>query len=61
VSQGRGWTVLMEFILRAMRAGARIKNIPITMRPRSSGTSKVKNLRSISSNLRQILALRLRM
>jgi len=61
VSQGRGWTVLMEFILRAMRAGARIKNIPITMRPRSSGTSKVNNLRSISSNLRQILALRLRM
>ncbi len=61
VSQGRGWTVLMEFILRAMRAGARIKNVPITMRPRSSGMSKVNNLRSISSNLRQILALRLQL
>lgn len=61
VSQGRGWTVLMEFILRAMRAGARIQNIPITMRPRLSGMSKVNNFRSISSNLRQILALRLKL
>jgi len=59
VSRGRGWTVLMEFILRQARAGARIKNIPITMRPRSSGTSKVNNLRSITSNLRQIFELRL--
>ncbi len=59
VSQGRGWTVLMEFILRQARAGARIKNVPITIRPRASGTSKVNNLRSIVSNLRQLLALRL--
>jgi glycosyltransferase involved in cell wall biosynthesis len=59
VSQGRGWTVLMEFILRQARAGARIKNIPITLRPRADGVSKVNNLRSITSNLRQVLALRL--
>ncbi len=59
VSQGRGWTVLMEFILRQARAGARIKNIAITMRPRASGTSKVNNLRNITSNLRQMFALRL--
>lgn len=59
VSQGRGWTVLMEFILRAERRGARIKNLPITIRPRASGVSKVNNLRSIASNLRQVLALRL--
>jgi glycosyltransferase involved in cell wall biosynthesis len=59
VSQGRGWTVLMEFILRQARAGARLKNLPITIRPRAGGTSKVNNLRSISSNLRQVLALRL--
>jgi dolichol-phosphate mannosyltransferase len=58
-SQGRGWTVLMEFILREARAGARIKNMTITIRPRASGTSKVNNLRSIVSNLRQVLALRL--
>ena len=59
VSQGRGWTVLMEFILRKARAGARIKNLPITIRPRESGDSKVNNLRSVVSNLRQVLALRL--
>jgi glycosyltransferase involved in cell wall biosynthesis len=59
VSQGRGWTVLMEFILRQARAGARIKNLPITLRPRRDGASKVNNLRSITSNLRQVLGLRL--
>jgi glycosyltransferase involved in cell wall biosynthesis len=58
-SHGRGWTVLMELILRAERNGARIKNIPIILRPRASGTSKVNNLRSIVSNLQQLLALRL--
>jgi glycosyltransferase involved in cell wall biosynthesis len=58
-SRGRGWTVLMELILRAQRKGARIKNLPITLRPRASGTSKVNNLRSITSNLQQVLALRL--
>jgi glycosyltransferase involved in cell wall biosynthesis len=60
-SHGRGWTVLMEFILRSERRGARIKNLPITLRPRRSGTSKVNNLRSIVSNLQQVLALRLRL
>ena len=59
VSQGRGWTVLMEFILRQARAGARIKNLPITIRPRRGSASKVNNLRSVASNLRQVLALRL--
>jgi dolichol-phosphate mannosyltransferase len=58
LSQGRGWTVLMELILRQARRGARIRNIPITIRPRRSGDSKVNNLRSILSNLRQVLALR---
>jgi glycosyltransferase involved in cell wall biosynthesis len=59
VSQGRGWTVLMELILRQARSGARIKNIAISVRPRSHGASKVNNLRSIVSNLRQVLGLRL--
>jgi hypothetical protein len=58
-SQGRGWTVLMELILRQARRGARIHNLPITIRPRAGGHSKVNNLRSIVSNLRQVLALRL--
>jgi len=60
-SRGRGWTVLMEFILRAERGGARIKHLPITLRPRTSGKSKVNNLRAIVSNLRQVLELRLRL
>jgi len=59
VSQGRGWTVLMELILRQARSGARIKNIAIAVRPRSHGTSKVNNVRSVVSNLRQVLGLRL--
>jgi glycosyltransferase involved in cell wall biosynthesis len=59
LSQGRGWTVLMELILRAERSGARIRNVPITIRPRASGTSKVNNLRSVLSNLRQMISLRL--
>jgi glycosyltransferase involved in cell wall biosynthesis len=58
VSQGRGWTVLMELILRQARSGARIKNIDIEVRPRAQGASKVNNLRSIVSNLRQVLGLR---
>jgi cellulose synthase/poly-beta-1,6-N-acetylglucosamine synthase-like glycosyltransferase len=57
--QGRGWTVLMEFILRQARRGAHIKNLPISVRPRASGGSKVNNLASIASNLRQVLTLRL--
>ena len=61
VSQGRGWTVLMEFILRATRGGARHTSLPIHLRPRQSGHSKVNNLRSISSNLRQVLALRMKL
>jgi glycosyltransferase involved in cell wall biosynthesis len=58
-SRGRGWTVLMELILRAQRNGVRMKNLPITLRPRASGTSKVNNLRNIVSNLQQVLELRL--
>jgi len=61
VSQGRGWTVLMEFVLRAARRGAHIKHVPTTIRPRRGGRSKVTNLRSIASNLRQVLALRWRL
>lgn len=60
-AQGRGWTVSMELILRVARGPYRIKNVPITLRPRMSGVSKVNNLRSIASNLRQVLALRAQM
>ena len=57
-SMGRGWAVLMEFIIRADRAGWRIESVPTEVRPRASGQSKVNNLRTIASNLAQVVALR---
>ncbi len=56
-SQGRGWAVQMELILRAARGPYRIQTVPTTLRPRRAGESKVNNLRTIASNLRQVLAL----
>ncbi len=60
-SAGRGWTVVMEMILRVARAGHRVKSVPTAFRPRVSGASKVLDLRTIGSNLRQVLELRLRL
>ena len=57
-SQGRGWAVLMEFILRVSRAGHRITSVPTAFRPRMSGLSKVNNWRTIQANFRQMIALR---
>ena len=57
-SDGRGWAVLMEFIVRCSRAGYRIVGRPTTIRPRLSGESKVNNLRTVYANLRQIVALK---
>lgn len=57
-STGRGWAVLMELIIRASRAGFRMRSAPIELRPRMSGASKVQNLSTVASNLRQVLALR---
>jgi glycosyltransferase involved in cell wall biosynthesis len=57
-SDGRGWAVLMELLIRASRSGCRMRSVPIDLRPRHSGVSKVQNLRTIVSNLRQVLALR---
>jgi len=58
VSTGRGWAVLMELIIRASRGRYRIISAPTEMRPRMSGKSKVNNLSTIWSNLRQVIALR---
>jgi glycosyltransferase involved in cell wall biosynthesis len=58
-SKGRGWTVVMELIIRASRGGYKIVSAPTEMRPRMSGKSKVKNLPTILDNLRQVFALRL--
>jgi len=57
-SAGRGWAVLLEFILRCSRDGCRVVNVPTEVRPRLHGASKVNNARTIWSNFRQMLALR---
>lgn len=55
---GRAWTVLLELIIRAARSGYRITSVPIEMRPRMCGRSKVNNLPTIWANLRQAFILR---
>lgn len=57
-SQGRGWMIQMELILRFLKKGYRVVSEPTGLRARMSGASKVMNLRSISSNLRQVFELR---
>lgn len=58
VSNGRGWAVLMEFVIRTVRSGARVVSVPTPVRPRRHGTSKVNNLRTITANLRELVQLR---
>lgn len=55
---GRGWMIQMELVLRFQRKGYRIVGEPTGIRARMSGQSKVVNLRSIISNLKQIFELR---
>lgn len=57
VSTGRGWAVVMELILRTARGPYRVVSVPNALRPRMSGESKVNNLRTIRSNLRQMFTL----
>jgi glycosyltransferase involved in cell wall biosynthesis len=57
-SAGRGWAIVMELILRATRAGFRTVSVPTDSRPRAFDHSKVNNLPSILSNLKQLLILR---
>jgi glycosyltransferase involved in cell wall biosynthesis len=57
-SEGRGWAVVMEFVLRVSRGPYRIVSLPTAVRPRTAGRSKVNNLRTIADNLRQIVPLR---
>jgi glycosyltransferase involved in cell wall biosynthesis len=54
VSEGRGWAVVMELILRASRGPYRLVSAPTELRPRLSGQSKVNNVRSIIANLKQL-------
>ena len=57
-SDGRGWAVVMEFVLRVSRGPYRVVSLPTSVRPRKAGRSKVNNLRTILANLRQVLPLR---
>jgi dolichol-phosphate mannosyltransferase len=58
-SSGRGWAVVMELIIKVARdPRRRVVSMPTVVRPRASGTSKVRNFRTIAANLKQIVALR---
>ena len=57
-SQGRGWAIIMELILRVNRGSYRVVGRPTPYRPRATGRSKVTNTRTALANLRQLLALR---
>lgn len=56
-SRGRGWIIQMELIIRAKRAGCRLTSVPTHMRPRLSGESKARSLKSVIANSRQVLVL----
>ena len=56
-SEGRGWAVVMELILRASRGPYRLVSVPTELRPRLSGQSKVNNVRGIVANLKQLWTL----
>jgi glycosyltransferase involved in cell wall biosynthesis len=57
-TQGRGWGVVMEMVLKIFRGPYRVESVPTTLRPRLSGQSKVNNPRTIWINLKQAFALR---
>jgi len=57
-SSGRGWAVVMEFVIRTWRSGDKVISVPIELRPRMSGKSKVNNLPTIVANLKQVFLLR---
>jgi len=61
VSQGRGWAVLMELIIRTSRAGYRVTSLPTEVRPRLAGRSKVNNFRTVWANFIQVIELRRRL
>lgn len=55
---GRGWGIILEFILRVSRGPYRVRSTPTAMRSRMSGESKVMNTKTIVANVEQLLALR---
>jgi glycosyltransferase involved in cell wall biosynthesis len=57
-STGRGHANVWELVIRAARAGYRYTGVPIEVRPRVAGASKVNNFRTIYANLLQTVRLR---
>jgi len=57
-STGRGWTILMELIMRTTRGGYRVQSVPTDFRRRRYGVSKVRNIPAIWANFCQMLVLR---
>lgn len=57
-SDGRGWAVVMEFILRVSHKSSRVISLPTAVRPRTAGRSKVNNVRTITANIQQLARLR---
>jgi len=55
---GRGWGILMEFIIRVYRSEAVTVSVPTSYRPRSKGRSKVTNWRTIRANLTELWMVR---
>lgn len=58
VSTGRGWGILLEFIVRCARGGVKMQSLPTDLRPRASGQSKVENTKTVVANVKQLLLLR---
>jgi glycosyltransferase involved in cell wall biosynthesis len=56
-SDGYGWGVVTEMMIKVHRRGFRVLSVPIGALPRRSGQSKVRNARTIWVNLKQALVL----
>jgi glycosyltransferase involved in cell wall biosynthesis len=56
--KGRGWGILMEFIIRVHRSEAVTVSVPTSYRPRSRGRSKVNNWRTVRANLLELWMVR---
>jgi dolichol-phosphate mannosyltransferase len=52
-STGRGWTIVTEMLIRATRSGWRVESHLTPFRPRTAGRSKVRNIRTLVSQLWQ--------
>ena len=58
LSEGRGWGIVLEMVLRMVRAGHSYVGVHTKLTPRRFGHSKVQNATTILANLKQVLGLR---